>query len=108
MNLVTRWWLFFIMYLVMLLGLPVSTARAAPEEGLSKGQLVYVPVYSHVYYGDFERKILLTGMVSIRNTDPAQSLIIVKADYYDSEGQLIKSYLSQPMNATPKENGVRP
>jgi len=101
MNLTTRWWLFFIMYLLMLLGLSIAAAQAAPEEGLSKGQLVYVPVYSHVYYGDLERKILLTGMVSIRNTDPAHSLTIVKADYYDSDGQLIKSYLSQPMNLKP-------
>jgi hypothetical protein len=101
MKLASRWWVFFILYLVMLLGPLVAGAQAGPEEGLSRGQLVYVPVYSHVYHGDFEGMIPLTGIVSIRNTDPAHSLTIVKADYYGSDGQLIKSYLSQPMTLKP-------
>jgi len=101
MKLASRWWICFILYLVMFPGLLVTGAQAGPEGGLSRGQLVYVPVYSHVYHGDFEGKIPLTGIVSIRNTDPAQSLTIVKADYYGSDGQLIKSYLSQPMTLKP-------
>ena len=79
-NLATRWRLFFIMYLVMLLGLPVAAAEAVPEERLPKGQLVYVPVYSHVYYGDYEHKILLTGILSIRNPDPGQAITLTRAD----------------------------
>lgn len=101
MKLAGRWWIFLVLSLVMLPGLLVAGAKAGPEEGLSRGQLVYVPVYSHVYYGDFEGRIPLTGMVSIRNTDPGHSLTIVKADYYGSEGQLIKSYLSQPITLKP-------
>jgi hypothetical protein len=99
MYLPTRSWFFYIICLVTL-GLPIL-ALAAPEEGLSKGQLVYVPVYSHVYYGDYERKILLTGILSIRNTDPSHAITIVKADYYDSDGNLIKSYLSPPITLKP-------
>ncbi|MFZ2087469.1 MAG: DUF3124 domain-containing protein, partial [Desulfobaccales bacterium] len=68
---------------------------------LSQGQLVYVPVYSHVYHGDQEHKLLLTGILSIRNIDPGQALTITKADYYDSEGKLIKSYLSKPITLGP-------
>jgi hypothetical protein len=96
----TRSWFFFILCLVTL-GLPIPAAQAAPEEGLSKGQLVYVPVYSHIYYGDYERKILLTGILSIRNTDLTHAITIVKADYYDSDGMLIKSYLSQAITLKP-------
>lgn len=101
MVLLTRYWFLLIMYLVMLPGLPLPAALASPEEGLSRGQLVYVPVYSHVYHGDYERKILLTGILSLRNTDPTQAITIVKADYYDSDGRLIKSYLPKPITLKP-------
>jgi hypothetical protein len=97
-----KWnWLFLIACLMPLLSPAFTAAQAAPEAGLSRGQLVYVPVYSHVYYGDYERKILLTGILSIRNTDPTQAITILKADYYDSDGKLIKSYLSQPITLKP-------
>ena len=96
MNLPTRSWFVFIMCVLALLGLSLPAAPAAPEEGLSRGQLVYVPVYSHVYYGDYERKILLTGILSLRNTDPSQAITLTRADYYDSDGKLIKSYLTNP------------
>src|SRR4030042_1473647 len=101
MNLLTRSCFFFIMCLVTLLGLLIPATQAAPLEGLSKGQLVYVPVYSHVYYGDYERKILLTGILSLRNTDPSQAITLTRADYYDSDGKLIKSYLTQPTTLKP-------
>ena len=101
MNLLTRCWFFFVMCQLALLGLPLSAAQAAPEEGFSRGQLVYVPVYSHVYYGDYERKILLTGILSLRNTDPSQAITLTRADYYDSDGKLIKSYLPQPLTLKP-------
>jgi hypothetical protein len=84
-----------------MLGLSIPAVHAASEDGLSKGQLVYVPVYSHVYYGDYERKILLTGILSIRNTDPGQAITLTRADYYDSDGKLIKSYQSQPLTLKP-------
>lgn len=100
MNLLSRSWLFVCMSL-LIMGLSIPAVHAAAGEGLSKGQLVYVPVYSHVYYGDYERKILLTGILSIRNTDPTHAITIVKADYYDSDGKLIKSYLSQPLTLKP-------
>lgn len=91
-------WLIAGMMVILGLGLP---AQAAPEAELSKGQLVYVPVYSHVYHGDYESKLLLTGILSIRNTDPAHPITITKADYYDSEGKLVKSYVTAPVTLKP-------
>ncbi len=76
-------------------------AQVVPAIELSKGQLVYVPVYSHVYHGDLEKKILLTCMVSIRNTDPNRPITIVSADYHDSDGKLIGSYLPKPVTLNP-------
>lgn len=101
MNRLTRSWFFGSVVPWLLLGSFIPAAPAGPAEGLSKGQLVYVPLYSHVYYGDYEHKILLTGILSIRNTDPTQAITIVKADYYDSDGRLIRSYLPQPLTLKP-------
>jgi hypothetical protein len=48
-----KWsWFFFIACLMPLLSPAHPAAQPAPGKGLSRGQLVYVPVYSHVYYGD--------------------------------------------------------
>lgn len=62
----------------------------------SRGQTVYVPIYSHVYGGDREQKVLLTATLSIRNTDPLHAITITSVDYYDSAGKLIRQYVSQP------------
>ena len=67
-------------------------ALAMDQPVLSKGQTVYVPVYSNVYSGPKANEFLLAAMVSIRNTDPKESINIVRADYYDNEGKLVKSY----------------
>ncbi len=76
-------------------------AAPAMAGGLSRGQLVYVPVYSHVYYGDREQPLLLTAILSIRNTDPAHPITITQADYFDTEGRLIRKYLTQPLTLKP-------
>lgn len=83
-----------------LVGLAMASLPVGAQE-LSRGQLVYVPVYSHVYHGDRERPILLAATVSIRNTDPGHPITLTQADYYDSEGRLIRSYLTQPLTLRP-------
>jgi hypothetical protein len=66
---------------------------AAAEIKLLKGQAVYVPAYSHIYYGDREQPFYLTVTLSIRNTDPVHPITIVSVDYFDSAGKLLKKYL---------------
>jgi len=87
--------------LMMIMGLALNTGHAAADVILSKGQLVYVPVYSHIYHGDLERKFLLTGIVSIRNTDQNHAITITLADYYDSDGKVIRRYLQKPLTLNP-------
>jgi hypothetical protein len=72
------------------------TADAQEPAILSKGQTVYVPVYSHIYTGNRERPFNLAVTLSIRNTDPATKITIEAVDYYDSAGKLIKRYLENP------------
>jgi hypothetical protein len=86
-----------LMIYVLLPGLGAAAAERKP----ATGQLLYVPVYSHIYYGDQEKQILLTATLSIRNTDPSRAITITKVDYYDSEGKLIKSYVQKPLTLKP-------
>ncbi len=79
---------------VATLFVPPGFAESTPAT--SKGQTVYVPIYSHVYGGDREQKVLLTATLSIRNTDPVHAITITGVDYFDSTGKLIRNYLQQP------------
>jgi hypothetical protein len=72
----------------------LACAKPAPADiKRLKGQNVYVPAYSHIYYGDREQPFYLTVTVSIRNTDPVHPITLVAVDYYDSEGKLLQKYL---------------
>ncbi len=70
-------------------------------ELLSKwsNQTVYVPIYSHIYADDRYREtpFLLTATLSIRNTDPERAFTLKSVNYYDSDGNLLRAYLEQPM-----------
>lgn len=61
------------------------------------GQIIYVPVYSHIYYQDQQRVIDLAVTLSIRNTDGDQPIQIDAVLYYDSDGNLVRSYLEGPL-----------
>ena len=74
-----------------------QNARAESQPVLSKGQTLYVPVYSHIYSGDRERPFYLAVTVSIRNTDPSYPIVILVADYNDSNGKIIKKYVERPL-----------
>lgn len=85
-----------IIFIVCLI-LPSIVLSMAGEVELSKGQTVYVPVYSHIYIGDNERPFNLTSTLSIRNTDPASPITITEVNYYGSDGKLIKKYVDEPI-----------
>lgn len=88
-----RW----LVVLLLLLAAPGWCGEAA----LSSGQLLYVPVYSHIYTGDKERPFNLAVTVSIRNTDPRHSLKLSAVDYYDTKGALVRHYLDSPQTLGP-------
>jgi len=88
-----RW---IIMFLLLV---PLSGFCAGPV--LSSGQLLYVPVYSHIYTGDKERPFNLAVTLSIRNTDPRGSLRLTAVDYYDTDGHLVRHYLDAHVEMKP-------
>ena len=86
----------FILILVIM-GIFPYHGSASSTVTLLKGQSVYVPVYSHIYHGDRDKQFDLTATLSIRNTDPKQEITIISVDYYDSQGNLLKNYVEQPI-----------
>ncbi|MCJ7541877.1 MAG: DUF3124 domain-containing protein [Desulfobacterales bacterium] len=73
-------------------------------EHFSKGESVYVSIYSNVYSGVKLHVLELSGMLSIRNTDPKYSISILKANYYDSKGELLEPYVTKPLKLKPLES----
>jgi len=79
----------------------LNTAHADEILALSAGQTVYVPAYSHIYIGNREKPFLLTVTLHVRNVDPKNSITLRSVDYYDSNGNLLKKYLSKPLTLRP-------
>ncbi len=90
------------------LGLAIVAAVATAQEiePPSKGQTVYVPVYSEVRHGNLKpggkpESELMSVLVSVRNTDTREPIRVTNAPYYDTNGKLIRNYLSAPQLIPP-------
>ena len=64
-------------------------------------QLLYVPVYSEIPYGDQHRTLNLSATLSVRNTDRVHALTLKRVDYHNSKGALTSAYLSVPLILKP-------
>ena len=93
--------LIFSLGLTCLTVVSILCGQAASEIKLLKGQTVYVPAYSHIYHGDREMSFNLAVTLSIRNTDQGRPINIVAVDYFDSEGKLVRSFLSGEVPVKP-------
>lgn len=88
-----------------LLMVPLCVASIAhahdDAEAASRGQTIYVPVYSQVHHGNLDTSgkataELVSVQVSIRNTDTREPIRILAAPYYDSNGRVLRQYISGP------------
>ncbi len=98
---------FFIACLLVLLSIFIFVpipSNADEKSGLSDGQTIYVPVYSHIYVGDREIPFLLTVTLSIRNIDPNHQIKITVVDYYETQGKFLKKYIDKPVILNPQES----
>jgi len=86
-----------ILMVFMLIMIITGSGTASSSVNLSKGQSVYVPIYSHIYHGDKERPFDLTVTLSIRNTDTKKEITLLSADYVDSNGSFLKNYVKKPI-----------
>jgi hypothetical protein len=72
----------------------------------TNGQILYLPIYSHIWHGEVDRngqpmKTLVSVSVSIRNTDPAKAIRITSAQYFDTDGKKLREYVPAPRTIAP-------
>ena len=87
--------------------LPGAASIAAPPgsgpEALTKGQTVYVSVYSNILTAPRGIPFSLEATLIIRNTDMTNSLNVTAADFYDTEGKVIKQFVGTALTLKPLE-----
>ena len=85
----------------LLLFLSGLLGETPAEVNRARGQTLYVPVYSEIPYGDRDRTLELTVTLSIRNIDRQVTVMVRKVDYYNSKGELVRSYIQEPRALPP-------
>lgn len=84
--------------LLVALVMPVrANDNQAPR---SRGQVLYVPVYSAISYLD-RNSFSLAVTISINNTDPANGLEVTAARYYGNDGTFVRDFLDAPRALAP-------
>ena len=71
------------------------------EAAMSYHDIIYVPIYSDLYVDAQNQRNLLAATLSIRNTSFEDSLFISKIDYFNTQGEMVKSYLERPASLPP-------
>lgn len=83
-----------------------NPAAAQESRPLVKAQTVYLPIYSHMLYGNLGKSgkasyVLLSALVSIRNVDAKRPLRVLSARYFDTQGKLLGERASTPVVVPP-------
>lgn len=86
-----------LLVVLMMAAIFESAAQAAEKIELSSGQTVYVSIYTHIYSGLKGRPFDLAATLSIRNTDSKYPITLVSVKFYDTDGKLLKDYVSEPV-----------
>lgn len=73
-----------------------------PADPLTYGAS-YLPVYSEIYERTEKLTYGLTVTVSLRNISATDSVFVSRADYYNTHGDCIRQYLSEPIYIKPME-----
>lgn len=88
--------------LLLMTALLLARPAAAEERDPSRGETVYVPVYSHIHHGNLDNdnqpaRLLMSSMLSIRNVDPHFPITVRSVRYFDTEGKLLREYYPRPV-----------
>ncbi|MEY8848530.1 DUF3124 domain-containing protein [Psychroserpens sp. XS_ASV72] len=74
-----------------------------PVDSLLVSGQTYLSIYSQIYSQTEHRIHNLTATVSLRNTNVNDTIYINKADYYNTNGNLIRSYFDKTIFIAPME-----
>ncbi|MAU72605.1 MAG: hypothetical protein CML04_10985 [Pseudozobellia sp.] len=72
------------------------------QDSLESGKS-YLSIYSQIYSLSEHKTHNLTAMVSMRNTSDQDTIYILKANYYDTHGELVRTYFDHPIYLAPME-----
>jgi hypothetical protein len=79
---------------------PPTIPEGVPSDRV-RGQTLYVPCYSHIYFQDDERTLDLASTLTVRNTSLSDTIAVARVDYYDSDGALVRRYLESERTLPP-------
>lgn len=71
-------------------------------DSLAQGS-TYLAIYSEIYSFSEERIHPLTATISMRNISSVDTVFVLRADYYNTAGELIRTYFDQPIYIAPLE-----
>jgi len=80
---------------------PVVQPISANNLQIVTGQRVYVPAYSQILLSPDGTALELAVTLAIHNTDSKYPLIIREVSYYNTEGDLVRDYISEPVQLPP-------
>ncbi|AII59485.1 hypothetical protein X793_03900 [Dehalococcoides mccartyi CG4] len=72
-----------------------------PNTKYLDGETLYVPIYSSVFHHQSALNYKLTATLSIHNIDLDNSIKLTKADYYNTNGDLVQAYLEDVLILKP-------
>ena len=78
------------------------TIMETPADSMERGT-TYLSIYSHIYSQSERTTHDLTATVSMRNTNPADTIFIDNARYFDTKGTLIRTYFDKTVFLAPME-----
>ncbi len=81
--------------------LPTLSPAEVNNLAIVMGQLVFVPAYSEIFYGVASQTLELTTTLAIHNTDLENPIIVRSVRYYDTDGDLVREYIEQPVQLDP-------
>lgn len=73
-----------------------------PTDSLVKGS-TYLSIYSEIYDRSEKGTHSLTATASLRNISSKDSVYILRTDYFDTKGKLIRTYFKEPIFIRPLE-----
>lgn len=84
-----------------------DTVETTPQTTLSEsspafvtGEVIYVPAYSSVFH-ETPKPYSLTTTLNVHNIDLDNSIHLTRVDYYNTSGELLKSYLEEDIEIQP-------
>jgi len=79
-----------------------STINYELSDSLKSGT-TYLSIYSQIYGLTEYRTYDLTATISMRNTNRLDTVFIRKSEYYNTKGDLIRTYFNEPIFLGPME-----